>query len=83
MSLIERQKNHMIGLIDGSDNFGVVGHSNRQRRTSVKGTAKRDDLFSSGGKRGEFEGVFIGLRAGVAQKKLIVRLFGHLPQFPQ
>ena len=70
----------MTAVVDGRDNLGIVGHLNRQRRTTVERFLCREHTCATGMERSELQSVLVSLSAGVDEKQLIVVITARLAQ---
>ena len=79
--IVERNKLHVLVVIDGRNDVGVVGGGNGSGGAAVEGIAESDDFLASVVERGQFQGVFVGFRAGVAQKQVVILAARQFAQF--
>ena len=83
--VVEWQVDDVAAIVDGGDDFGVVGHLDGQRRTAVEGFGKRHHPCASVVEGGQLEGVLVGFGTAVDEEERVVfvaaglaQSFGHL-----
>ena len=70
--VVQRQVGHVAVIVDGRDDFRVVGHLHGQTGPSVEGLLGREYAGAPVRKRGQLQRVFVGFGAAVYEKQLIV-----------
>jgi hypothetical protein len=68
LRIVQRKVGDIEILIDGSDDLGIIGDSDRSGSTSVERVLESDDMFLAVVERGQLECIFIGFGSGVDQK---------------
>ena len=63
LKVVEGQIGHVAAIVDGRNNLGIVGHLNRQRRTTVERFLCRQHTCATGMERSELQSVLVSLSA--------------------
>ena len=63
IKVVEGQIGDVTAVVDGRDNLGIVGHLNRQRRTTVERFLCRQHTCATGVERSELQSVLVSLSA--------------------
>ena len=80
LQVVEGQVSDMPVGVDGRDNLGIVRGLHRQRRAPMEGFLKGEHPGAPVVEAGQFQGVLVGLGAGVDEKQTVVLVSAGLAQ---